>query len=126
MTICDIVMKMPCYYKLIIVVFSLYYAIRGIIEQKAADAKNYYKNVKKYNKTQKVIVVYIQEILFKVIITASSFVALFIANYIFSSFKSFNDIGAGTAALLIFLIAWGTIGVIGYLTHIIVSGKFPK
>jgi len=64
-------------------------------------------------------------ILFKVVFTVSGFMALFIANYIFSSLKSVNDIGAGTAILLIFLIIWGITGVSGYLTFLIVSGKFP-
>ena len=53
---------------------------------------------------QKVIIIYVQEFLFKIIITVSSFMALFIANYILLSLKSVTDISAGTAVLLIFLI----------------------
>jgi hypothetical protein len=78
------------------------------------------------SQAQKVIISYIQEFLFKVVFTVSGFMALFIANYIFSSLKSVNDIGAGTAILLIFLIIWGITGVSGYLTFLIVSGKFPR
>ena len=34
MSIADIIMKMPCWYLLMLILFSLYYAIRGIMEQK--------------------------------------------------------------------------------------------
>jgi len=73
----------------------------------------------------KVIYAYIQEILFKIIFTVSGFIALLIVNYIFSSVKSINEIGVGTAIILIFLIIWGISGISGYLTYLIVSGKFP-
>jgi len=119
MSIADIIMKMPCWYLLMLILFSLYYAIRGIMEQKIIYAAGPLSQV------QKVIISYIQEFLFKVVFTVSGFMALFIANYIFSSLKSVNDIGAGTAILLIFLIIWGITGVSGYLTFLIVSGKFP-
>lgn len=119
MSIADIIMKMPCWYLLMLILFSLYYAIRGIMEQKIIHAAGTLSQV------QKVIISYIQEFLFKVVFTVSGFIALFIANYIFSSLKSVHDIGAGTAILLIFLIIWGITGVSGYLTFLIVSGKFP-
>ena len=112
-------MKMPWWYLLIIAVFTLYYTIRGIIEQVLLHGE------KKVRLTIKVILFYIQEFLFKVIFTISAFIALFTANYIFSSLKSVNDIGAGTAVLLIFLIIWGISGASGYLTLLIVSGKLP-
>jgi hypothetical protein len=120
MPIGDVIMKMPWWYLIILIVFSLYYAIRGIMEQKIIGA------TKSYNKVQKIIVLYIQEFLFKVVFTVSGFMALFIANYVFSSLKSVNDIGTGTAVLLIFLIFWGITGVSGYLTFLIKSGKFPS
>ena len=112
-------MKMPWWYVLIIIVFSLYYAIRGIMDLKIRESGN------TLSKTEKWVIHYIQEFLFKVIVTMSSFVALSTANYIFSSLKSVNDIGAGTAVLLIFLIIWGICGTSGYLTLLIVSGRLP-
>jgi hypothetical protein len=121
MSMVDIIVNMPWWYWLGLVVFSLYYAIRGIIEQKIGHGDD-----KRFSQTEKVIYFYIQEFLFKVIITVSSFMALFIANYIFSCLKSVNEIGAGTVVLLIFLIFWGVTGISGYLTHLIVSGKFPS
>ncbi len=120
MSIAEIVMKMPCWYLLILILFSLYYAVKGIMEQKKFSAPNY------STLAQKVIILYVQEFLFKVIITASGFLALFLANYIFSSLKSVNDIGTGTAALLILLLIWGITGVSGYLTLLIVTGKLPS
>ena len=78
-----------------------------------------------YNKTQKVMILYIQEVLFKVTFTASGFLALSFAYNIFTSLPSLSDIGAGTAVLLVFLFVWGITGVSGYLTFLIVSGRFP-
>ena len=119
MPVIEILAKMPWWYILIIFIFSLYYTIRGLMEKQIHCAGT------TLSQTQKVIIHYIQEVLFKVIVTISSFIALFIANYIFSSLESVNDIGAGTAVLLIFLIIWGISGASGYLTHLIVSGKLP-
>ena len=78
------------------------------------------------SKAFKVIYSYIQEILFKIIISASGFIALLIVNYIFSSVKSISEIGVGTAIILVFLIFWGIVGISGYLTHLIVSGKLSN
>jgi membrane-bound ClpP family serine protease len=83
------------------------------------------KRPRQTSKAYKVIYSYIQEILFKFIFTVSGFVALLVANYIFSSLKSISDIGVGTAIILVFLIIWGISGVSGYLTFLIVYGKFP-
>ena len=119
MSMCEMLLKMPWWYVLVIVVFSLFYAIRGVMEKMIIFAQS------KYTKAQKVIIEYIQEVLFKVIFTVSGFMALYIACHIFSSLKSPNDIGAGTAVLLVFLFVWGIAGVSGYLTFLILSGIFP-
>lgn len=120
MSLTDIILKMPCWYFLILIIFSLYYAIRGVLEWTVnADYERLDSRFKR------IINYYIQEILFKTIVTASGFIALLIGNYIFSSMKSFNDIGVGTAILLSFLIFWGITGVTGYLTLYIVRGKIP-
>lgn len=119
MSISDIITKMPRFYLLAIILFSLYYAIRGIMEKKILNAD---KNLSCF---QKIMIEYIQEFLFKVTFTISGFVALLIANYILSSLQSFNQISTGTAVFLIFLFIWGTLGVSGYLTFLIIRGKFP-
>lgn len=111
---------MPCWYILSLIFLSLYYSIRGVMEQ-----YNKHKDNNKLNQYQKIFVHYIQDFLFKAIVTVSGFISLFVANYIFSSLKSINDIGTGTAVLLIFLIIWGICGISGYLTFLIVRGKFP-
>jgi len=121
MSIVDILVKMPLWYVLILIIFSLYYAIRGIMDLKVTIRES----GKELSKTEKWIIHYVQEFLFKFIVTISSFMALFTANYIFSSLKSVNDVGAGTAVLLIFLIVWGICGVSGYLTLLIVLGRLP-
>ena len=119
MSITSILIEIPYWYFLMLILFSLYYSIRGIMEQKFINANS------PLNWLQKLMIFYVQEFLFKFILTASGFLSLFVANHIFSSLKSINDIGAGTAILLIFLIVWGLTGITGYLTFLLVSGKFP-
>jgi len=133
MSITDIIMKMPCWYFFIMILISLFHAIRALMEQMKMYANAEVQRLRQpenqrlpqASKAFKVIYSYMQEILFKIIISASGFIALLIVNYIFSSVKSINEIGAGTAIILVFLIFWGIVGISGYLTHLIVSGKLP-
>ena len=120
MSIVDIVLKIPTWYFILTIVFSLYYAFRGIMEQRFVNAESPWSQFKK------IFYYDIQEFLFKVIMTASGFISLFIANYIVSTLKSFDNIGVGTAILIIFLIVWGITGISGYLPFLIVSGRFPS
>jgi len=120
MSVTDIIMKIPSWYLFIMILFSLFYAIRGVM----SEMKRYERD-ENLSVLFKVIYAYIQEILFKIIFTASGFIALLFVNYIFSSMKSINEIGVGTAIILIFLIIWGISGISGYLPFLIVSGKFP-
>ena len=119
MCIYDIICTMPRWYLLIIVIFSLFYAIRGVMEKQLLLAG------KTLSRTQRVMIEYIQEFLFKVIFTVSGFLALFIADRIFAALGSLRDISAGTAVILVFLFIWGVLGVSGYLTFLIIRGKFP-
>jgi len=119
MCIYDIVCTMPWWYLWIIALFSLYYAIRGVMEKQLLLAG------KPLNRIQRVMIEYIQEFLFKVIFTASGFVALFIADRIFAALGTLKDISSGTAVILIFLLVWGVLGVSGYLTFFIIRGKLP-
>jgi len=119
MSVIDILLKMPCLYIATMIVFTLYYTIRGVLYFKVFGTTG-------LSRTEKVIIEYIQEVLFKVIITISSFISLYISIYILSLQKEpFNEISAGTAALIIFLFIWGIIGISGYLTHLITVGKLP-
>ncbi len=120
MSICELLSAMPWWYYTALILFSLYYAIRGVI----LEVINY-SEIPLLSRTQKVIVFYIQELLFKIIFTASAFLSLAIAYIIFSSLKSLDDISAGTAILLVFLFVWGILGLSGYLTGLILAGKFP-
>jgi hypothetical protein len=115
----EMLLHMRWWYILAAVVFSLYYGIRGIIEESVNKSND------KHTKSQKIFVAYIQEFLFKVIFTMSGFLALSLAYNMFVSLKSVNEISAGTGVLLVFLFIWGVTGVSGYLTFLIVSGKFP-
>lgn len=137
MSIIDFIMKMPCWYVLILTLFSFFYGIREIIERKtirlpkeankeAKEAINEKREPVIVSNTKKIIIYYVRDFLSQSTFTISSFIALFIANYIFSSIESFKDISGGTAILLIFLIIWGVTGGSGYLGYIIVAGKFKS
>ena len=115
----EILSGIPKWYYLIAIVFSLYYAIRGIIVEIHGHPDE------KLSPTERMIVFYIQEFIFKVIFTMSSFMALAIAKHIFESIESLNEIGAGAAILLVFLFVWGITGVSGYLTFLLITGKLP-
>ncbi len=124
MIISEILIKMPWWYLLLALLISLYYGIRGIIEHSVLhlQGKSYISNI---DKAKRIIILYIQDFLFKFITAMSGFVALFIAGCIFPSMAEINDISVGKALLLIFLFVWGVIGVGGYLTLLIATGKFP-
>ena len=110
---------MPWWYFLALVLFSLYYGVRGVLEEIQRHAQS------QFTRTQKILIVHVQEFLFKVIFTVSGFFALSVAYHIFTSLKTLSDISAGTAVLLVFLFVWGVTGASGYLTFLIVSGRFP-
>ena len=63
---------------------------------------------------------------FYFITTLLGFVALFFAYYILSNTCNLNDISGGTAALIIFAILYGIIGITGQLPYLIEQGKLPK
>ena len=114
-----ILSSMQWWYFLALVLFSLYYGVREVLEEIQRHAQS------QFTRTQKILIVYVQEFLFKVIFTVSGFFALSVAYYIFTSLKTPSDISAGTAVLLVFLFVWGVTGASGYLTFLIVSGRFP-
>src|SRR5438132_10202149 len=97
----EMLLLMRWWYILAAVVFSLYYAIRAVIEASTKSGND------KYTKAQKIFVVYTQEFLFKLIFTISGFFALSLAYNIFTSLKSLNDISAGVVVLLVFLFIGG-------------------
>ena len=107
MSITDMITKTSPWYFLIMILFSLFYAIRGLMSEMNKYGKD--EKTKTQSTAFKVIYSYIQEVLFKIIFTASGFIALLVVNYIFSSVKSIDQIGIGTAIILIFLIIWGII-----------------
>jgi len=120
MSIIDIIIKMPCWYVVIMIIFTLFYTIRGVVYFKVFGTGD-------LSRIQKLIIEYIQEVLFKVIITISSFISLYLSFYILSLQKEpFNEISTGTSTLIIFLFMWGIIGISGYLTHLITVGKLPR
>ena len=74
---------------------------------------------------EKFIIGYIQEFIFKFIITMSAFISLFYLIYIFPTKAEINNIGIGYLLLLLFVFLWSIIGVSGYLTSYISQHKIP-
>lgn len=128
---------MPCPYVLLMLLFSAYYAWRGVLFQQkylvqtnitsptVSASQEHNIGINALSQSDKIIIHYLQEIIFKFVITISSFISLYIAYYICYYLKSINDIKDGTAILLVFLFMWGVIGISGYLTHLIAIGKLP-
>jgi hypothetical protein len=54
------------------------------------------------------------------------FVALFFAYYVLINTCNLNDVSGGTAALIIFAVLYGIIGITGQLPYLIEQGKLPK
>ena len=126
MFILEIINKIPLWYWILALSISTYYGIRGIMEFRIL-----YKQWPSYvnresSLIERIMILYIQDFLFKFITTMSGFMALFVACYIFPSTTEIKEIGSGNALVLIFLFIWGIIGIGGYLTHLIATGKFPQ
>jgi len=126
MPIMNCIYDIPLLYIVVMISFSLYYAIRDLFEQsvylKSAEKD---QSSNKLTKCEKIIILYMQGFLFKFVTVISSFIALWVGYKILLSLKSFDNIGVGTAILLVFLFAWGIIGAGGYLTAYISQGKLP-
>lgn len=111
--------RMPCWYLSVAVILSLYYAIRGVVELRALHIKTPISFI------EKVIIFYVQDFLFKFIVTMSGFITLFVANGIFPGYAQLNNMSTGYAILIIFLYVWGILGICGYLTLFISRCKIP-
>ena len=68
MCVIDIIREMPSWYVLSLILLSLYYSIRGVMEQYIK-----HKDDEKLNQYQKIFIHYIQEFLFKAIVSISGF-----------------------------------------------------
>jgi hypothetical protein len=66
MQISELLSTMPWWYYVGLSLFSLYFAIRGVVSEIAKYAEA------PFSKTQKVIIIYIQEFIFKIIFTVSA------------------------------------------------------
>ena len=100
-------------YWIIASVFSIYYAWRGILHE-----RNYQNRDEEKNWIY-IVVCDIQEVIFKLVITFSSFYALFIDYKIIDNCTNIYNISSGTAVIVISLAFWGIVGISGYVTCII-------
>ena len=100
-------------YFIIAFVFSIYYAWRGVLHLRNYQNKDEEKNL------IYILVCDIQEIIFKLVITFSSFYALFIDYTIINNCTNIYNISPGTAIIIISLAFWGIVGICGYITLII-------
>lgn len=123
MCISNLLSAMPGWYLWAMILLSAYYAFRGVKEKMLGNALQNSKTPKSLFYC--IVVDYIQEALFKVIFTVSGFIALFAANHICSLVNPVKDMSAGTAVIVVFLFVWGITGVSGYLTFLVITGKYP-
>lgn len=64
--------------------------------------------------------------IFYFVTTFSGFIALFFVYYVLANICNIKDISGGTAALLIFSVLFGLLGVTGQLPNLLEQGKFPR
>jgi hypothetical protein len=62
---------------------------------------------------------------FYLVTTLTGFLSLFVAYYILKKAPNLSEIGTGLSAFLIFLVAYGILGVCAQLPSLIQLGKFP-
>ncbi|MBT3227163.1 MAG: hypothetical protein HN580_24155 [Deltaproteobacteria bacterium] len=115
----------PCWYWTIAFIFGVFYSFRGIVEKMIMIANNQLYLSNQIETWQKVVIIYIQEVILKFLITISSFIAFYVACEIFPSPNQIDSVSPGKAVILIFLFVWGIIGICGYLSFFITRGKIP-
>jgi hypothetical protein len=64
--------------------------------------------------------------IFYFITTFSGFIALFFVYYVITNICNIKDISGVSAALLIFSVLFGLLGVTGQLPNLLEQGKFPR
>jgi hypothetical protein len=144
-----------CYW-LIALLLSIYQGVRGAIaqlqscEQQKIDLLIEYQSIdanpnlieddkpELLNEQKKKFVIYaktkfqiwllraIPYSIFYFITTFSGFIALFFVYYVVSNICNIYEISGGTAALLIFSVLFGLLGVTGQLPNLLEQGKFPR
>jgi NADH:ubiquinone oxidoreductase subunit 5 (subunit L)/multisubunit Na+/H+ antiporter MnhA subunit len=121
----------PCWYLIVAVIVTVYQSYRGFMfqwifakERKSADSPDQQKQIT-WTRTQKIILLSIADMLFYLITTVLGFVSLFVSYHILTHLPSLSEVSPGLAALLIFLIVFGVLGVSAQLPYLIQQGKFP-
>jgi hypothetical protein len=110
---------------------TVYQSYRGFMfqwifakERESTDSPDQRKQIT-WTRTQKVILLSMADMLFYLITTLLGFVSLFVSYYILTHLPSLSEVSPGLAALLIFLIVFGVLGVSAQLPYLIQQGKFP-
>jgi hypothetical protein len=125
----------PILYILIAAIVSIYQAYRGYMFQwifarernkpvNTGDTKNVNPSVE-WTRRQKIVLLCISDMFFYLITTLSGFLTLFLAYFILKNVQDFSKISTGLSALLIFLTAYGVLGICAQLPNLMQLGKFP-
>jgi len=125
----------PCWYIILTLVVSSYQAYRGFMfqwilarERKSSESTDTAEKggaQLKWTRFQKIVLLCIADMFFYLVTTMAGFLSLFVAYYVSNKVPCLTEIGAGLSALLIFLVAFGVLGVCGQLPTLIQLGKFP-
>jgi NADH:ubiquinone oxidoreductase subunit 5 (subunit L)/multisubunit Na+/H+ antiporter MnhA subunit len=121
----------PFWYLIVAVIITVYQSYRGFMfqwifakERESTDSPDQQKQIT-WTRTQKIILLSIADMLFYLITTLLAFVSLFVSYHVLADLASLSEVSPGLAALLIFLIVFGVLGVSAQLPYLIQQGKFP-
>src|SRR5207244_6118628 len=118
----------PTWYFVSAIIFSCYYAYRGYVGNWIAMAQRNETipvGKRKFAKWEIISVFCIHDMFFHFICSLAGFLALLVANNIYESSASTQNLDAGRSILLAFSFLFGVIGVTGQLPPLIQLGKLP-
>jgi hypothetical protein len=115
--------SVSCGYLVISLVISIYQGVRGFVFQ-YYNSKTY-ELYKSWGKPARIFMFCVTDFVFYFVTTIVGFASLLIAKNIISSTPKLQDLGTGAAALVIFLLLIGILGICGQLPYLIQSGKLP-
>jgi hypothetical protein len=117
----------PCWYQLVAIAFSCYYAYRGYrgnwIAQRQANEQR--PEGHRLSKSTIVSVFCVHDMLFHFFCSLAGFLALFIADTLYESLASEQAFDTGKSVLLVFAFLFGVVGATGQLPQLILQGKLP-
>ncbi len=119
---------MPCWYWLVAILCSCYYAYRGYVGNWVAFVQKNEaipEGKSKYPKWVVVSVYCLHDMIFHFVCSMAGFLTLHVAYNLSESVVSVQGSDAGKSILLVFCFLFGVVGVTGQLPSLIQQGKLP-